>query len=128
MGTELIQGKIAKNIGISISFVAGIVPNAPAVAGMRIGVGVTLAMVCVSDCIAEISVGVVASAILVVTWFLPECILGPQFWGLGCFISYGGVMKIMCCSLNINTGEESCGKGGSSGKGNGEQGAAVANN
>jgi hypothetical protein len=114
----IFQGKL-EDIGVAISFgmVVGVCPGFRSL-GLRVGFGIGLSLVCNREngCSLNIAVGAVASA--AVPWLSPLCIAGPVLIIFtkeiaDCMQSFGVVLKLLCCKINLATGCSDCGsKGG----------------
>jgi len=111
---DLLTGKAITGIGIVVSVVVGFIPGTGMTGGLRIGVGISLNVMCSVEkgCLVEISVGAVASVVLPRGAGSPRCVMGKSFFGFGCAESFGLTLKLLCCSINFTNGCQSCGKGG----------------
>lgn len=112
----ILDGEAVMGIKIAINFVAGIIPGNGVTGGVRIGLGVAAGVTCTlsgnqKKCIAEVGVGFLASAVVPGSQNSPTCPFGPEIGkgtGITCGMSFGVTVKLLCCNINILTGEQSC--------------------
>jgi len=103
-------------ITIPINFVAGYIPGNGEVGGMRIGLGVAAGVTCTlsgnqKQCVAQVGVGFVASAVVPGSQNEAFCPMGAELIkdsGITCSMSFGVTVKLLCCKVNILTGEQTC--------------------
>jgi len=119
----LLRGEIANfaSITFSLGVLVGAIPGGSGWSGgVRVGVGIAVSLSCSmprqgyrSACVFGISVGAVTSGIVPGSEYSPHCRFGPELGGhdttgFGCFTSVGVTFTMLCCTIDVTNGCQSC--------------------